>query len=106
MDWSFDFGVRAVWSVREGTGLDFGDRVASALDFLPFHREYRAEVFRLRLGIDAAGGGLLHCIPRGRARAALGVAHPDPAVDVVSYRDGGGPDQAAPRPLLARPDLP
>ena len=71
MDGSFDFGVRAVWSDRNGTGLDFGDRVASALGFLSFHRECRAEVLCFRLGIDAAGGGLLHCIPRARAHAAL-----------------------------------
>ena len=40
-----------------------------------------------------------------RMRAFRG-AGPDPALDAVSHRDGGGPDQAAPRPLLARPDLP
>src|SRR5689334_23564905 len=99
-------GVRGVWADRGRAGVAFCGGVVAVVCALSLDSKCGADVLRLRLGIDAAGGGVLHGFSRAGPCEAFVPADPDSALDALPYGTRRGPDQAAARPLLARPDMP
>src|SRR6185503_16636991 len=81
-------------------------RLARDVGALPIDRQRRAGLLRIRLGVDAAGGGLLRRVPR--ARPSPGAVDPDPraALDAVPHGGRRRSHQAARRSVLARSDVP
>src|SRR5262249_11258892 len=73
---------------------------------LSLDRERRPDVLRLRLGVDAARSRVLRGVPRPGLDDRAARPGPGAALDAIPRRARRRADQAAPRPLLARPDLP
>src|SRR5262249_31154303 len=96
----------AVRRFRSRAALALHGGVVRTLGGLSLDRQRRADLLRVRLGIDAGRGWLLRCVPRALAHGSVLRPRPAPAVDAGPRRGLRGLDQAAPRPLLARADLP
>src|SRR5215469_3920422 len=102
------------WPVSHGSNrligerphLVFHDCMAGLVGPVSFTRERRAELLRIRMGIHAAGGRVLHGIYGPALDVAFAHSRFGSSLDALSNGVGCGPDQAASRPLLARADLP
>src|SRR5690242_2056843 len=78
-------GVRGVWADRGRAGVAFCGGVVAVVCALSLDSKCGADVLRLRLGIDAAGGGVLHGFSRAGPCEAFVPADPDSALDALPY---------------------
>src|SRR5215469_10542055 len=104
MDGNFTLSARALRIFGVGTNLAFSFRLAALMGAVSFHRQCGPELLQFRLGIHAAGSGVLHRVSGPPVDEALAHSHFDPALDALSHRVRSRPDQASPRPLLAAVD--
>src|SRR5207245_8305603 len=88
------------------TALDLDPCVVRPVGAVPVDRQRRPGVLRLRLGDAAPRGWISRHLSRcGPDRAGL-AADPSLPLAGISSRVWRGPDQAARRPVLAKPDVP
>src|SRR5215471_21483677 len=92
--------------IGERPHLVFHDCMAGLVAAVSFTRERRAKLLRIRMGIHAAGGRVLHGIYGTALDVAFAHSRFSSSLDALSNRIRRRPDQAASRPLLARADLP